>query len=210
MPETTCWKDEDAFIYGGGPSLKGFDYQCLVNEYVIGCNDAYKFGTLICDICVFGDYQWFELHCKGLERYVNQGGLVVSNCPQLCNTHLPWLKRMERQAVGLHKNALGWNSNTGSSALNLALLLGAKRVFLLGFDLGKSPDGESNWHPNTLDDPGEDIFRRWQEGFRVCGKHWKSKFGDREIYNVTNGSRLEVFPKLDFDKFWKERSHNGK
>jgi hypothetical protein len=209
-PDTNSWTGQDVFILGGGPSLQGFDFQCLVDELVIGCNDAYKFGPLVCDVCVFGDYKWFELHRKGIEKYTKEGGLLVTNCPQLVNTHLPWLKQMGREALGLHKDALGWNSNTGSSALNLALILGAKRVFLLGFDLGKSPDGKSNWHKNTLDNPGEDIFQRWTDGFVVCGKHLKSKFSDREVFNVTNGSRLEVFPKLDFDAFWKERNGHGK
>ena len=61
------WEGQDVFIYGGGTSLKSFDPSILIDENVIGCNDAYTLGSEICDICVFGDFKWYNKHVDALK-----------------------------------------------------------------------------------------------------------------------------------------------
>lgn len=208
MPRWTpekVWNDQDVFVIGGGNSLERFDWKLLRNENTIGCNDAFRHGKEICKICIFGDSKWFKTFERELSRYK---GTVFTNCSQLQKTKLPWLWTMTRRGSGLYKNALGWNSNTGTAAVNLALLLGAKRIFLLGFDMHLSKDAKSNWHQNRLDKPNESIYSKFLKGFEKLAVDLKKKFPDVQVINVTDNSSLELFPKIGVNEFWEGRKQN--
>ena len=197
------WLDQDVFIIGGGRSLKTFDWDLLIPELTIGCNTAYELGEAICKICVFGDIKWWHKHKSHLAEYK---GVVFTNASQLINKNTtPWLWTMRREAHGLHHNALGWNSNTGSIAINLALILGAKRIYLLGYDMQLS-EGKPNWHDNLIDKPNAAIYNKSQEGFKKVHIDWQKKFSDREIINVTDNSNLDTFPKIGTQEFWNDRN----
>jgi len=201
IPEKV-WEGQDVFIIGGGNSLEHFDWNLLKAENTIGCNDAFQHGKEICKICVFGDVRWFTTFEQELALYK---GVVFTNSQQLQKTKLPWLWTMPRKGSGLHEDALGWNANTGAEAINLALLLGAKRIFLLGFDMHLSKDGKSNWHRNRLDKPNENIYSKFLRGFVALSKDLPKKFPGVEIINVTDDSGLNLFPKIGIEEFWKER-----
>jgi len=200
------WEGQEAFIIGGGPSLsQGFDFNLLANELTIGCNDAYQKGSAVCKICVFGDAKWWKTH---KDRLIQYPGLVVTNVPHLHQKNVKWLYVTDRQQWGLSKTGLAWNGNTGSPAINLALLLGAVKVYLLGFDFKLNEDGESNWHPNNIDKPNAEIYKgKFQEGFVALAKALPIVFPGQEVFNVTNDSDLDVFPKINLNDFWKDRKN---
>ncbi len=201
IPEK-IWDNQDVFIIGGGNSLELFDWKRLENENTIGCNDAFKKGHKICKICVFGDVKWFKSFEQELAHYK---GTVFTNSLQLQKKGPSWLWTMPRQFYGLYKDALGWNGNTGAIAINLALLLGAKRIFLLGFDMHLSKDNRSNWHRNRLDKPNRKIYDKFVKGFGKVAADLKKKFPNVEIVNVTDDSSLNLFAKVGVDEFWKGR-----
>jgi len=194
------WKDQEVFIIGGGESLKGFDWGLLKPLRTIGCNDAYVHGT---DICLFGDTKWFEHHEKWLRNYE---GIVFTSCPKLQKSRVPWLWLICREAIGLHKGSIGWNFSTGANAINLALLLGAAKIYLLGFDVKLSKYGKSNWHDNNLDAPNEEVYPKFLEGFKYVARDLRKKFPEVKVINVTNDSALNEFPKISTKEFWKGRS----
>lgn len=200
------WKDQDVFIIGGGVSLEKFDWELLRPDdvFTIGCNDAYLRGPDVCNICFFGDIKWWRKHQRDLELYRASGkGAVFTHCPQLQTRkdNTPWLWKMNRNGRGLYTDALCWNKNTGAGAVNLALLLGAQRVFLLGFDMHLT-GGRSNWHDNSLDKPNENVYPRFLKGFERLNKDLPIKFPGREIFNVTDDSSLDSFPKIGTKEFW--------
>lgn len=207
-PETK-WLDQDVFIIGGGHSLESFDFSLLEPEdiFTIGCNDAYVRGSDVCNICFFGDHKWWKEHKERLEQFK---GAVFTNVPQLQNDKTSWLWIMGRHARGLSADALGWNKNTGSGAVNLALLLGAKRVFLLGFDMHLSRNGKSNWHANNLDKPNKNVYLGFIRGFERLARDLPVKFPGREITNITDNSSLNMFPKIGVKEFWSERAKQQK
>jgi len=204
IPEKV-WDGQDVFVIGGGSSLELFDWELLKDENTIGCNDAFKHGEEICKICIFGDVKWFKTFERELSRYK---GIVFTNSPSLQKTNLPWLWTMIRRGSGLYKDSLGWNGNTGATAVNLALLLGAKRIFLLGFDMHLSKNKKANWHENRLNKPNASIYDKFLRGFGKLAIDLKKKFPDVEIINITDDSSLNLFPKIGVDKFWKERKRN--
>lgn len=195
------WKNLDVFVIGGGTSLECFDWSLLEDECTVGCNDAYKLGAKICKICVFGDPKWFKFHQHELVKYE---GLLFTNHGNFQRTRLDWLWTLPRKANGLATDALAWNTNTGAAAVNLALILGAKRVILLGFDMHLSND-KQNWHVNYVNAPDGKVYKKFIKGFERLSRDLNRVFPGREIINVNDDSRLNCFPKIECDKFWKER-----
>lgn len=193
------WKDEDVFVIGGGDSLRTFDWSLLKGRSTIGCNAAFLLGEEICKICVFGDSKWFEKFKPELQKFKNA---VFTNHPSLLKSKIGWLWTMERKTRGLHTDALGWNGNTGAVAINLGLILGAKRIYLLGFDMKLSKDGKSNWHDRSMDKPNGQVYRRFIADFYYVAVDLLKKFPGREIINVTDDSGLDMFPKVGTKEFW--------
>ena len=199
----TYWEGQDCFIVGGGKSLEQFDWSLLYDEYVIGCNDAYVQGQHVVDICVFGDTGWFGVHEDKLYEFAHTHSKPVFTAN--VNIDETWVWNMKRMEWGFYKDALGWNGNTGSLAINLALILGATNIYLLGFDM-QLTDGKSNWHPNNIDVPSTEPYERFKRCFReTCDREWQKTFPGQHVWNVTKNSALESFPKIDFDKFWEKR-----
>jgi len=198
------WDGKDVFVIGGGDSLRFFNWDLLDDEFTIGCNNAFQLGSSICKICIFGDVAFWKKYEKELEAF---DGVVFTNSPSLFQKGAkhPWLWVMERSAIGLHTTKLGWNNNVGSSAINLALILGAKRVFLLGFDMCLSKDGKSHYHEGAIREPNQTTLNDFIRGFKNV-KTDLSKFPDSEVINVSDCSRLDVFSKVGFLDFWKERT----
>jgi hypothetical protein len=198
------WLGKEAFIIGGGRSLRGFDFDLLRDEKTIGCNNAYTFGPEICNILIFGDARWLNVHERGVTEYVNKGGFVITNATQLANSPLVWLHWMQRKAKGLHFNAIGWNKSTGTAAINLALLLGATTIYLLGFDRWLKK-GKPNWHDHLIDKPRPETYDGMNYADTYVKKDLKNKFPDCRVINVTDHSDLNVWPKVPFTGFWENR-----
>lgn len=204
IPEKV-WDGQDVFIIGGGTSLKTFDWSLLKKELTIGCNDAYKHGVEICKICIFGDASWFKIHKDKLAHYK---GTVFTNYNALQKADISWLWSIPRKTYGLGINTLGWNGNTGAAAVNLAILLGAKNIFLLGFDMKLSKDGKANWHENKVNKPDAYVYNKFIQGFLQLKKDLVL-FPDVNVFNVTDDSDLNTFPKIGINKFWNERIKIG-
>jgi hypothetical protein len=192
------WKGQDAFIVGGGSSLADFLWDKLKGKNTIGCNDAFRLGAEVIRVCLFGDASWFHRTKWELQKF---RGRVVSCAPSLIHLNLPWVYIMSRVRDGLQesgKGLLAWNYSTGAAAINLAVLLGASRIFLLGFDMGRN-EGKSHWHSHRHK-PTEDVsFARFQKGFKCLAASLASLRPDVQVLNVTDGtSKLLVFPAISF------------
>lgn len=203
-PETK-WLGQEVFIIGGGNSLEKFDWELLKLELTIGCNNAYLHGKDICKICFFGDKKWWTEHRRKLEFF---DGPIFTHVPQLRKDHTPWLWWIQRQSQGLYTDGIGWNKNTGAGAINLALLLGAKKVFLLGFDMHLSEKGKPNWHNHLLDKPNKDVYPRFLKCFKYVARDLSIKFPGSEIINITDNSSLDIFPKVGVEEFWDSRKES--
>lgn len=190
---TPFWKGKDVYIIGGGPSLKKFDWALLRGVPTIGCNSAFRLGSEVCKICIFGDIKWWNTYKDALSQF---DGLVVTNAPGLRDAEVGWLFTMRRRSSGLGSQTLGWNGNTGASAINLAIILGARRIFLLGFDMKLGTDKKPNWHEYRVEDAAESVYERFISGFDSVARDLKDRHPGREVINITDDSDLNCFPKV--------------
>jgi hypothetical protein len=200
------WKGRSVFVIGGGPSLRSFNWSLLRDELTIGCNAAYRLGLDICKLCLFNDLKFWHVHREALLAYK---GPVVTCAPTLLHSEISWLRTMRRQPVGLHVDALGWNKNTGAAALNLALILGAASVYLLGFDMKMSQDQKKNWHPYESKNTNNHTYQGFVQSFRHVVRDWEKKFPDREIVNVNDDSDLKGFPTVPVQEFFHQYKKAG-
>src|ERR1044072_3783034 len=165
---TKEWEGQDAYIIGGGSSLKSFDFNRLRGLNVIGCNEAFRLGPEIVKICLFGGASWFHTVKFDLEKFP---GKTVCISPTLMFLNTSWFLQMQREKYGIYSGpVLGWNNSTGGAAVNLAVSLGARRIFLLGFDLKANDEGKTHWHQRYNKTTKNDSFLRFIKGFEEINR----------------------------------------
>lgn len=193
------WNGQDAFLIGGGASLKGFNFKWLAGRNTIGCNEAFRLGPDIIKICLFSDVKWFNRTKWDLELFK---GKVVTCAPGLAGIKcdwLHWLSRIEEVPLA-GGSSVGWNHSTGAVALNLAVNLGAVQIFMLGFDLC-TRGARSHWHNYYSHTTTDTSFSKFKMGFDRIGAALASTASKVKVWNVTDGSsRLDTFPKIDFKR----------
>jgi hypothetical protein len=200
------WERETCAVLGGGPGLR-LDLIGRVRELgwrSVAVNNAYKVAPWA-DVLYYGDCNWLRM-CGNEAGVRAFGGLIVSRCPS--HASRAWVKVVKHQGgrVGLSLDpaCIHWHSNSGAAAINLAVLLGAGRIVLMGFDMrdistrdacGKEV-AKRNWHD---DYPAKtrpiDVFPRFMRGFPGIAAHL-----DRlkiPCVNATPGSALKEFPIVE-------------
>lgn len=204
MPQwdpSPIWDGEDAYIVGGGPSLQTFDWDLIRGKNTIGCNGAFILGVGIIKILLFADVVWWQKIGKpGTQEF---GGMVVGCMSKNHNKKedCSWLLTMERASGrSLGTDTLCLAGNTGAMAINLALILGARRVFLLGFDMKLSKENKANWHDVRHEPPNRQSYPMFLRSFEWFGKSIPKVFPGCEVHNVTEDSNLDVFPKVSIVK----------
>lgn len=172
-------KDKAVTILAGGPSLKGFDFACIVPP-VIAVNSAAYFAKS--NILVSLDKDWHKANGRFLDNYK---GYLITDRETHRNEAL-----IIRYDTPNKAGSLDWamkkNNLSGFIALAVALNLGACKVFLLGFDGGYTK-GKANYYNNPK--PGNDHeYSRNNDLFDI--------FKENNIVNVGLDSRIEAFRKV--------------
>jgi hypothetical protein len=193
------WSGATVAIVGGGPSLDPHDITVAHRNgaRVIGVNDAYRFGVGI-DLLFWGDFDWYfgtEKHQGHREGVLKWPGIRVTTAHQ-CAEEPAVHYLIANHSPGLHPPPyLKWYRNSGFSAVALAVLLGAKRIVLLGFD-GKRVHGAHNWHVDNVRDVSVDVYQAHQQvAHQLVAdvKAWPGA-GDVQIWNATPNSAYTAFP----------------
>jgi len=200
-----AWKGQRCFIVGGGPSLRGFDFGRLRGERVIAVNKAFL-DVPFADVMFAMDRPLLDLITTGKlgedYRRAFASFCGVKLWLDLSNYSYPagvysipstgeagWTKSL--------KEGLCHGQNSGYGALNLALVLGADPIYLLGYDCSKGPAGEKNYHngyPSGTNPDALNIFKRaFEEGAAMLE-------GGHRIINLNSASALRCFEFGDADK----------
>lgn len=157
---TDCFHGESlkdaprVWIVGGGPSLKGFDWDLLHGEVVIGANRAFEQPNVGIVVTEDDNFQrrvrGGDLGQAARERWSDFPGIrVFAACyksnPIGDGIHV--VRRAARDEPDVDRPTLeniGRSSNSGFAALKLAWAMGAKRIYCLGFDMA-GENGEQAW-----------------------------------------------------------------
>lgn len=209
------WEGQRAFLIGGGPSLKGFDFKRLRGERVIAINRAVE-------VCGFADvmvamdarlHEWYVTGALGQTprfKFENYKGLRVwLETGRDLPLDVVLARNLGEEAWGGSlEEGLGNGNNSGYMALNLAVLLGANPIYLLGFDMRPGADGGQEWfHTGYPQRQKGTVYRKFQERMDRGSRFIPDGV---QVVNLNPESGLETFPKADPEKDveWAEREYN--
>ena len=193
------WAGRRCFIIGGGPSLKRCDLRGLAGELVIGINRAYEllepsilYGV---DPQVFG---WVELgefgeeSKKQFDGYKGYKAWMALTKILPGDFHLIDVDSSSKYEIGTTRK-LAFKNNSGYGALNLAAAMGAKQIYLLGFDMCGNKRGKQKWwHDGYPVDYGESSYTKY---IQEIGKFAPAlKKAGIKVVNLNRKSNLKCFP----------------
>jgi hypothetical protein len=162
LPKTN---KEICFVIGGGPSLNGFDFTNLNGFDTIAVNKAVEYVPNP-TYFITTDYSYFIKASLPISKIKNK----VSKSYFIANMSHSYMEIQNNQVVDKRRNFIyedlwhydgvitsykevGFGSsvdefchgnNSGHCAIQLALLLGYKKIYLLGFDLNS--EGQTHFH----------------------------------------------------------------
>lgn len=87
-------------------------------------------------------------------------------------------------------NTIKTGSNSGYQAINIAVLAGAKRVLLVGYDM-HFPGGKSHWHAGHPVRSDEGQYVTYAKRFSTMLDPLRA--AQCEVVNCTPGSKIEAF-----------------
>lgn len=215
------WEDGRCFIIGGGTSMprqfgvpediiqdvytgkKGVEayspyMSAIHSEHCIGVNMAYRIGTWV-DMVIWGDDGFWRREKSNLLQF---SGLRVTCQNKLevdYHSVVKVLRRDPRKHLGLSfkDDVVCWNKNSGAAAINLAVLLGAKQIILLGFDMKLDADKNQHWHKYYASNVRTvaATFKMHLKGFPVIAE--EAKKAGIEILNCNLDSGIDSFRKIE-------------
>jgi len=191
---------ESVYIIGGGPSLRNFQPGQLNGCRVIVTNEAFALYPNA-DALVFVDIGWWQRRLHDV-REVFQG-VIIGRGPY---------GRMYRDSGKVinvaYRSGDVWSGdarllggkNSGLAAMNAAYLMGAERVFLLGFDL-RSVQGRNNYHHLHDDASQRAAQNRYLSLFipEFCKAAKQIEGLEFEVFNLTPGTALKCFPERSIE-----------
>ena len=172
------------------------------NKHVIGVNMAFELGNWV-DLCIFGDGGFYFKNREALLAFPR---LRVSCNPNLVKKDAVGVKHVLRDGrkpdgISTRPNHLSWNRNTGGAAINLAVQMGVKKIYLLGFDMNLDEKQRQHWHSKypTANrggavDPRRLPFKRHLASFPAIARD--AKVLGIEIINVNPKSAIPQFPRV--------------
>ena len=196
LPVKDSWVGETAYLIGGGPSLKNFNWSRLNNKKTIAINKAFMFYPQATAL-YWTDARFYTWYSKDIDNFKGLKYTISArrNLPQ--NVHL--LKRGVKYGVETTKNSLAHGNNSGYAAINLALHLGVKRIVLLGYDMGNSGT-TSHFHDGyPVNQTGDHVYdKHFLPGFGILQDQIKGK--GIQIFNACPTSKLNTFKKISIEE----------
>lgn len=184
------WEGETVYVIGGGPSLRGFDWERLRGKRVIATNNS-GFRVPWADVMYWADLRWYEWNKDRLSEFKGKYLVTKSRPPKRDDLDI---KVIQHRFHGLSHDpsiVAGWCG--GSNAINLAYLFGATRIILLGFDMTGG-----NFHNEHRVDTIEDFYKaKFIPAIELMAKHLGQ--AGIEVINANPSSQLKCFPIVNFD-----------
>jgi uncharacterized Rossmann fold enzyme len=195
------------FVLGSGPSLIGFDFNRLDNEETIAVNHTIEHYQK-CKHHLFGDSRVYD-YVKHIYDNGYKGNIFAS--------HHADLAKLEEKDDRMFVFAKNWNRvtdciedglysdfNSGMEAVNLALVMGAKEIYLLGLDFCANNGeyyfyGRPKWYTQSVEAVDKLMDSRVQYWEKFAPYH------DR-IFNCSTISRIKVFQYRDIKEVLNDKS----
>lgn len=184
---------KDVFIIGGGPSLYGFDFSRLNGKHVIAVNHSYRYCTP--NVLVFLDSKFLkEARDRGDDPYLMPWKIIAGPSSGMKSRDNCTIVQMAQRPSNNPASLYG-RAQSGLVAINAAIIGGARKIYLLGFD-AKFRDGLGHFYSkewaHTMDNKEEKYTR--------MARNYDAFKAYKNIFNCCPDSRLGAFPKITIDE----------
>lgn len=185
QPIVPVWHRQTVACVGTGPSLTRGDVNYLRGRVnVIAINDAHRLAPWA-DVLYGCDYKWWHWH-GGVPEF---RGAKFTQDPRAAEEFgLRWIESKVGEGLSDDPGIIHQGMNSGFQAINLAYLMGATRIILLGYDMQFGPNNEAHYfgdHPDKV----RSNYEPWQKFF-----HEAANQGLVDIINCTRRTALTAFP----------------
>lgn len=180
------WQGDTVLCIASGPSLDTDDIEYARGKCrVIAINNNYELAPWA-DILYACDLYWWDTY-KATDF---QGIKYTQDKAAAQKYNLNYIKSETGHGLSSAADKIHTGSNSGAQAINLAYLLGAKRILLTGYDMKIAKSGATHWfgsHPNNTVSP----YAKFIQSFEQIAKQ-----NLVEIINCTRDTALNCFPKM--------------
>jgi len=211
------WRGSAAVVVGGGPSFGDFDVRLLKGWRTIGTNLAFmRFDPTVIlgadleclDWILSGDYEDRMPGCR--DRFLASLALKAWYVKYPCSLPagmliVPLYRTLSasfRSFVFSSVEGLPHGDNVGYLGLQLAVVLGANPIYLVGFDMRHRPVDEgtqTHWHPPHPSGPQPpEHLLRFLNRFQTVAPRIAAA-GIR-VVNLTSGSALDCFETAEAEE----------
>jgi hypothetical protein len=181
------WEGQAAAIFASGPSMsRALADHCRTLRTIAINNQAIDCAPWA-DIIYGSDAKWWRYYMHAVQALPGRKisveiGLPISGVEYL---------RPSSQIYDERACYLSTGANSGYAALCLAAKLGAKHIFLYGYDMGQR-HGRLRRHEYPASLNSRPRFAHWIPRFQQLAPYLKRK--GVEVINCTAGSALDCFP----------------
>jgi hypothetical protein len=181
-----------ALVIANGPSLTETDVSLArgLDCLTIAINDAYRLAPWA-DILYAADLPWWDAYRS---KITFDGELWTCNDYAAAKHGLFHIPVRMDQKWSTDPNWIASGSNSGFQGINLAGILGAKEIILLGFDYGSEPGKPKHWfgdHPGEMNKNSN--YRKWLE--RITRAAPEIEKAGINVINATRETAITCFPK---------------
>lgn len=200
------WDEKPVAILGGGPSLRGFDFERLKGRFhVLAVNGTIfdvPWAAAGFSLDRLAMREWWPRFCAEVQMPLH---FAVPN-PWLLNIegtpapNMLFYRRVARASFIKNRGEIASGGTSGFGAVNLAWLKGARKIVLFGFDYGAT---EGGWHHNPQHYAFEyrQVDANWQKWARNFHNVARRLTAEKvEVINASPLSRITAFPKMTIDE----------
>lgn len=182
---------------GSGPSLTVEDVNYVEGKaYVVAVNDAYRLAPWA-DVLYAADHGWWQQHMAAIQASF-KGQCWTQSRTAAEQYHLNHVMLTSEPGMSNDPATLHSGSHSGYQALNLAYLMGAKQIILLGYDCQRT-GGKDHWfgqHTGQLH-RGMDV-KDWADAYDAASNDlWQA---GTVVINASRATAIEAFLRLPIDQ----------
>jgi len=188
------WSACTVAIVATGPSLT--DAQCALlaerrqSLRVVTVNRAFQQAPWA-DAFYFGDYLFAKVYAEQMRRAAPEALIWTIDRAAAERWRLNHIRAVQRPGLG--RDCIHANGTSGLQAINLATLLGARRILLVGYDMRPGPDGQRHYfgdYPAPCTQA--QLFAEWLHKAEAVAKD--ATESGIVVINCTPGSAMTCFP----------------
>lgn len=206
------WLGHRCFLIANGPSVRLYDPRALNNflagEKSIGINRSYELLpgvtiSLASDAHYYNnlsnprnknwpEYKKYHAY-QGIKCWIDSANRHMDDCYYVRNIGRAGIPTSLKEGVYCH-------SNTGYSAIQLAIILKANPIYLIGYDLCQDQQGRTHFHDYPTNGNFLNNWRVFSSGLVELHGMLRKYRPALKIINLSLISKVRFWPKMDLDE----------